>query len=460
MINKGLVALSAIILIFGTILCVPGHQNNGQEFTVSKIYPDVKCFADTNLSYAVALPPNYKKGEPIPLLILFDSHGDGLLPVNLFSTEAEKNGFIIAGSNNSKNGMTTDQTTVIYQKMIADIKTRFSIDEQAIYLCGFSGGSRVSGAIAITEGGIAGVVGCGAGLPNMNQNPVSPFSYLAIAGKQDFNYTEMVNLDKSLEQAGYQHYLLLFDGIHQWPPKEIIPEIFTWLRFDAMRQKAIPTENAEINLFIDKNDKIASAYASEGKIAQEQEIYIKMFRYLQGLKDVAPLQEEINRLSGDKQVIEYHNQQEELFKLERDLQQQYAPQLELESAGWWTNKSSHLIGLSNKPGNAGLSQVYKRLLGFLSLNSYMLSTNALKQGNLVDAAKYIKIYGLIDPTNTEHCYLAAKVAALNHNTDAVFENLNEAIALGFMDISRLKSDADFKPYIQDPRFLNLISGSH
>ena len=52
--------------------------------------------------------------------------------------------------------------------------------------------------------------------------------------------------------------------------------------------------------------------------------------------------------------------------------------------------------------------------------------------------------------------MAAKVAALNNNADAVFEALNQAFDLGFKDIDRLKSDADFKQYQQDERFKALL----
>ena len=47
--------------------------------------------------------------------------------------------------------MTFEQTTAIYQKMLADITSRFNIEKKAVYLGGFSGGSRVAGAVAITE---------------------------------------------------------------------------------------------------------------------------------------------------------------------------------------------------------------------------------------------------------------------------------------------------------------------
>lgn len=448
---------SFFLLLLASVSCVSGQQTKIQAFENSKVYPAVKCVADTNVSYALFLPPSYDKTKPCPVLFLFDPHGDGLLPVNLFNVEAAKNGFIIAGSNNSKNGMPVEQTTAIYQKMLADLTSRFNIEKKAVYVCGFSGGSRVAGAIAITEGGVAGVVGCGAGLPNINQNPVQPFSYLAIVGNQDFNYSEIQQLDESLEAAGYQHHLLVFDGIHQWPPKELLPDIFTWIRFDAMRQKAIPADRAYIDLFIENNDKIASAFTSKGQLPLQQEIYIKMMHYLQGLTDVAPLQSEINRLSAEQEVIEYKKQQKQLLELERELQQKYAPQFQTQSLAWWTKEATQLQLLTEKPGEPGTNQVYKRVLAFLSMNSYSYSNSALKQGDLVAAAKFIEIYRLVDPTNAEHRYMAAKVAALNQNPDACFMALNQAFELGFKDINRLKSDADFKSYQEDERFKNLLN---
>jgi hypothetical protein len=250
----------------------------------------------------------------------------------------------------------------------------------------------------------------------------------------------------------------VFDGIHQWPPKEQLPDIFTWLRFDAMRQKAIPADRSEINLFIEQNDKLASALTAGDKLPMQQAIYIKMLHYLQGLTDVEPLKAEIRRLSSEKEVIAYNKQKKQLSALEQELQQKYSPQLQLQNVDWWKTESMRLRSLSKKQEPAGTNLVYIRLLGFLSMNSYMFSTNALKQGNLDAAARFIEIYRLIDPSNAEHRYMAAKVAAIKHNPDALFEALKQAFDLGFKDINRIKSDADFKQFQQDPRFLNLISG--
>jgi len=447
-----------ILMILSGFSCATGTQTGGKEFENAKIYPKVACKADTSLSFALQLPIDYKKEQPCPVLILFDSHGDGLFPVNLFSVEAAKNGFIIAGSNNSKNGLPAEQTIAIYRTLLNDLQARFTIEKKAIYLGGFSGGSRVAGAAAITEGGVAGVVGCGAGFPNIEQKPVSPFSYLAVAGNQDFNLTEMQQLDQSLEQAGYIHHLLIFEGIHQWPPKELIPDIFTWIRFDAMRQKAIPDDRPEINSFIERNDKMAEEYAAANNPLRQQETYIKMQHYLQGLTDVAPLQSEIGRLAKDKAVQAAFEARKQLMAMEQDLQRRYAPEIEKQDYAWWTKEAVKLHSLSEKQGNSETNAVYKRLLGYLSLNCYMYSTGALKQSDLRSAAKFIGIYALVDPTNPEAPYLAAEVAAISHDPETMYKSLDKAFSIGFKDISRLKSEADCKAYSQDERFKKMVAG--
>jgi hypothetical protein len=225
-----------------------------------------------------------------------------------------------------------------------------------------------------------------------------------------------------------------------------------------MRQQAIPENRAEINQFIEKNDKISGDFEKAGKPAQQQEIYIKMMHYLQGLTDIAPLQAEINRLSGKKEVIAFHEKQKQLFETEQQLQQKYAPEIQQKDIAWWTTESKKLHTLSQKTDYPEMSAVYKRVLGYLSLNSYMYSTGTLKQGDLVSATKYIEIYRLVDPTNPEHRYLAAEVASLNHQPEAMFNELKQAFDLGFKDINRLKSDPDFQAYRQDERFIKLIGG--
>lgn len=84
------------------------HKRNKNEtdiaFEKGKVIQNVTCRKDITQSYSLYLPSKYNKDQKWPVVYAFDSHGKGLIPVELFKDEAEMYGYIVVGSNNSKNG--------------------------------------------------------------------------------------------------------------------------------------------------------------------------------------------------------------------------------------------------------------------------------------------------------------------------------------------------------------------
>ena len=167
-----------IVMLFAfslsVVLCSCSGINSGkaqqeQVLEHGKVIPKVICKKDVTHSYALYLPTGYAEGKMFPLIIAFDSHGSGSKPVELFKEQAEKYGYILVGSNVSKNGTSWEATATHYDILLADVLDRFGIDKRRIYTCGFSGGSRVASTVAITKGGIAGVIGCSAGFPQVKE---------------------------------------------------------------------------------------------------------------------------------------------------------------------------------------------------------------------------------------------------------------------------------------------------
>ena len=455
MLLKNLQFVSALLLLTLLQACASGQKGkdtSGKTIVPGETCRSVSCLADTSQKYSLFVPASYKEGKKCPVLICFDSHAEGLLPVNLFRKEAGKAGFIVAGSNNSKNGMATEATTALFRNLLADLQQRFTLDNAAVYLAGFSGGSRVAGAAAITEGNIAGVVGCGAGLPGLNQQPKTPFSYLAVVGAQDFNYTEMRQLNEELEKAGFVHHLLIFDGIHQWPPETLVPDIFSWLQFDRMRRGCLPADRNIINAFIDLNYRKAQELGNAGNKIAEQETYQMMRDYLQGLTDIAPLDAEIAGLGKDATVVQQKAAQNALLEKEKGLQGAYAPAVQQKDPDWWKREAAKLHALADKQPSNDETRMYRRVLGYLSLNAYMVSNSALKQEDLTSASRFIEIYRLVDPGNAEHRYMAAVVSARQGKTDEAFSNLADAVKLGFKDYARLRNDPQLDTLHRDSRF--------
>lgn len=67
------------------------------------VHASVTVFADPSNSYALYLPLAYSPMQRWPLLLVFDPFARGEVSVKLFHEAAEKYGFIVVGSNNSRN---------------------------------------------------------------------------------------------------------------------------------------------------------------------------------------------------------------------------------------------------------------------------------------------------------------------------------------------------------------------
>src|SRR6185295_12154557 len=130
--------------MWGRLLLVfPALVLAADEIPRGRIVNDVKCAADSIRSYALYLPSNYSPERAWSLILAFDPRARGRAPVERFEAAAEKYGYIVAGSNNSRNG-SWESSTASINAMSVDVGTRFAVDNKRIYTAGMSGGARVA----------------------------------------------------------------------------------------------------------------------------------------------------------------------------------------------------------------------------------------------------------------------------------------------------------------------------
>ena len=205
------------------------------------IVDPVVCLNDPAQSYALYLPSHYDARRSWPVIYCFDPGGRGGIPVALFREGAEKYGYILAGSNNSRNGP-WEVILKAARALLLDTRARLAVDLDRVYAAGFSGGARVaSGLGKMLSIRLAGVIGCGAGLPEwLSPAEVAHVPWFGTVGIQDFNYREMQELDRELRGQGTPCLLRVFQGKHSWPPKKLALEAIAWLeeRTAATRAKA------------------------------------------------------------------------------------------------------------------------------------------------------------------------------------------------------------------------------
>src|SRR5256885_16373675 len=78
-------------------------------------------------SYALYVPSNYAADRAWPIVYCLDPGARGRVPVERFAAAAEKYGYVIAGSNNSRNGP-VPPVLEAHEAMVVGTDLRFAID--------------------------------------------------------------------------------------------------------------------------------------------------------------------------------------------------------------------------------------------------------------------------------------------------------------------------------------------
>ena len=220
----GLAPLVAIVLAAAE----PGQPARGT------LVEHVSCPSDPTQTYTLYLPSSYQPSRSWPLLLVFDPGGRAVRAAEVFRDAAERFGWIIAASENSRNGP-WEPTLRAVNAMWPALLGGYSVDERRVYAAGHSGGATVAWMLARQTGQIAGVIVSGQPNPESNDSKGKPFAWFGMAGHVDFNLMEVKKIDQDLARTSNPHRVEFFDGGHQWPPPDLVARAFAWMEIVAMK---------------------------------------------------------------------------------------------------------------------------------------------------------------------------------------------------------------------------------
>ena len=438
-----------------------------EKFAKGQIIENVVNLSNASQSYALFLPTTYSPEKTYPVIYAFDAHGTGKLPLSMYKKLAEKYGYILIGSNNSKNGTSWEDSQIIAGSLFSDSQLRLSINKNRIYLLGFSGGARVANGLCITNGGIAGVICCGAAFPAANsKDPRSNYTYIGLCGTSDFNYIEMRKYDM-VDLAGrpVKHAFIEFDGKHEWPKEETMNEAFLWTELGEMRKDVKQKNEAFVkeNILV-YSDKIKKAQQSN-KTIEVYNLVRKTINFFDGLTDLKEYYTIYNSLKANAEIDKNLKAEEASWQKEEELKAFYGEAFQSKNIDWWKQETASMNKVI-KNGKTADVLMNKRTLDYLSLVAYMQTTSALKQQNLPASKMFCQIYLIIDPTNNEAHYLNATTLAIEGKDKEAIAALEAAVKNGFKDITRLESDnafvklketENFKAILKKVNYANMTS---
>jgi len=264
------------------------------DLPTGQIIDSVECALDNTQHYALYLPSNYTPSRQWSVILAFDPQARGRVPVERYWEAAEKYGYIVAGSLNSRNGP-WDVSLNAAKAMTADVKARFSIDPKRVYTAGMSGGARVAMKIAIDSRQVAGVFASSAGFPDEFIARV-PFAVFGSAGTDDFNHLEMYQLDRRMTSA---HRVLYFQGGHTWLPAELAMQAVEWMELQAMKSGLRPRDTAVVDTWfatgVERIDAILDS-------TETLHALIQLITDFEGLENVSKFADRARRLLKQQDV--------------------------------------------------------------------------------------------------------------------------------------------------------------
>ncbi len=438
-----------------------------QVFAKNQVTDTVSCHNKMGQSYALYVPEQYDNKKSWPVILIFDPAARGRTGVITFLEAGRKYGFLLACSNNSRNGSVTDNF-VAADAMLKDVEERFNVDVKRIYTAGFSGGSRFSMSLAAKDKTIAGVIGCGAGLPNdrnLFPTKTSDFLYYGLAGTKDMNYLEMRELPDFLnKQTRVISYFRTFSGGHQWPDSELIIEAVEWIVMQTMNRKIIPGDQTFLSVTEKKTQELINSQLSAGN-QSDAIMYMKFAeRDFNGTSFATRMTQELAEFEKSPEYRKATRKWNNMVAKEQEKKEKYMNYLsEILNSGsvpdsastWWVNETFSLTRLRDN-GSSENSQMAYRLLNFISILCSEQGTSLYRNGFFTKAAFLFKICTLSDSENPNNYYNLARSLAGSGKSKESVDALSAALNHGFNSRNTLEAEPVFGKLRNDTRYKALI----
>lgn len=439
-------------------------------FEKGVVIPSVACSGGDGQSFALYVPVAYQADKAWPVLFAFDPAARGRMPVELFSKAAERYGYIVIGSNNSRNGP-REPVIKAMNAVWQEANRLFTIDKRRVYVTGFSGGSRVSTFFYnVTRNNVAGIIACGAGLSQtVTPERVRPSLYYGLVGTADFNYREMHHLDGQLDKAGVTHRIKVFEGTHLWPPEDLCLQAIQWMEVQAVKQKLKTVDKEFLQEIFTEDLQRARRLEGEGKIVMAVSAYEDILELFPDRAKGTGIPEALAKLRGTKDYQAFPKLEEKRKERELNIAHDFYQVLSLihhgEPAQLRLTKLLPALKLERLKKAAQSKDIYERGLGIRQLYNLADQTRTEagkfhQQGNYLKAILSYEIALEVEGKSPFRPYdlynLACAHARAGHKKKAL-KNVELAVEAGFNRLETINSDPDLNSIRNEPGFVKIVA---
>ena len=446
--------------------------NPAPSLSTGTVIEKITCQAAPDQAYALYLPSGYRPDRAWPILYALDARGNGKRVAEVFQAGAERYGWVVASSYNSSSDLPYDPNPAALRAMWNDTHARLALDDRRVYVAGYSGTVRAAIRVATAvPGSVVGIFGAGAGFP-FEQEPTKdvPFDFFGTVGTRDFNYYEMLDLEKKLTALALPFRIDVFTGDHDWPPSGLAARGLGWLELRAMQRGLRAKDTGVIDALWAEDLEQARQAEAAGHGADALRTWSAMRSSYAGLRDTAEAERKATELAASAAVQRELAQQEErnqrdkayladalkVFRRAMSPDPDATPPTAARIAA-----ELKIAELKKRAASTDVedSLAARRLLNTLSgQTGFYLPTMFIEKKEWDKAILMLEVSTEINPKNT---YLWISIAETNARKGKAgrkraLDALEKAVAFGWTDRGAIDREPAFDELRQDKRFQEIM----
>jgi dienelactone hydrolase len=420
---------------------------------------------DPSQTFDLYLPSSFDAGKRWPLLLVFDPRSRGRLAAEIFVPGAERFGWIVASSNNTRSDGPWEPNERAVNAMFPDLMARLPVDPQRLYATGFSGGAMLAWVVGVRTGQLAGVISVGGRPPDNFERDPAKFALWAEAGTDDFNHDPTRELDRLGERGGRPHRLEFFAGDHQWFSATEAERALAWMELAAMRERRRPVDSAlAARLCADDLAGADALLAANDRLAARRRL-LAFAEACRGFADVAPAEARAAQLARDPAVRRALKDEEWGVSYEQGARWRLAQTLAAlrdEVSVPPTSRLASLLGLREMQATAALpgprGEAGRRVLAQVRVQfGFYLMRDLFAARDWARALPGLELAAAAAPEDVGVRYNLACAQARTGKKAEALASLARALDLGLPHPEQMATDEDLASLRGDPAFEALLA---
>lgn len=433
------------------------------KYHKGEINDSILVNSDLKESFALYLPNQFVLSKLSPIVFIFDPMARGKTGIYPFIKAAEKYGYILVCSNDSKNGP-YENNFEIANRLFDKVFNDFNIDKNRVYTAGFSGGSRLASTIAVLTNKIQGVVACGAGFSlNKGHLPyIDNFSYAAIVGDEDMNYKEMSNTKELLDRLNISNELFIYEINHSWPTQDQILDAIDWLQLEAYEKGIIPISKKNLKDTYVGYYKKSKMFEENAALLYASYEYTRILRNFSSYFGLDSIRRKLIVLKNRKPFKKQEKLLHSSFKEEVLLSDKFIDKFNEDFSKnnrdlkWWKSQISKL-----QKNIQTAKPVQKKMLKRLLYKIFALAIETVSLGNKIkhiDQSIFCYDICIIIYPKYPFPYFKQIENFINKNNESVALDYLEALLNnGYSDYEKIREYKGFKSLMNRERFMQLVN---